>query len=266
MANTAFTHDPTITVPSSTVNNRVVTWNGTTGKVFNNTALVTIDAGAVAGVTTLAASTSITTPSVLLSGSSNILTLDVAAVTAAYTIIFPDAVPGAAGKVLQSSGSSPYSTLEWGTPATSTSHQVLRKTLDESVTSSTTLQNDDDFTFSIGANEVWVVQLYLFTTGVDTGGLKHDWLFSAGGSYAFGNITWIQHNAGGAISSSSGKETSVGVVQDASSSTVVKGAIVTALLKNGSSAGTVTWRWAQHVSNGTATTIQADSAMIAHKV
>jgi len=53
MANTAFTHDPTITVPSSTVNNRVITWNGTTGKVFHNTALVTINAGVVAGVTAL---------------------------------------------------------------------------------------------------------------------------------------------------------------------------------------------------------------------
>jgi len=53
MANTAFTHDPTITVPNPTVNNRVITWNGTTGKSFNNTALVTIAAGVVAGVTAL---------------------------------------------------------------------------------------------------------------------------------------------------------------------------------------------------------------------
>jgi len=53
MANTAFTHDPTITVPSPTVNNRVVTWNGTTGKVFDNVATVTINAGVVAGVTAL---------------------------------------------------------------------------------------------------------------------------------------------------------------------------------------------------------------------
>jgi hypothetical protein len=37
MANTAFTHDPTITVPSSSTANGVVLWNGTTGKNFNNT-------------------------------------------------------------------------------------------------------------------------------------------------------------------------------------------------------------------------------------
>jgi len=55
MANTAFDHNASITVPSSgtTVNNAVITWNGTTGKSFNNTALVIIDAGAVTGVTSL---------------------------------------------------------------------------------------------------------------------------------------------------------------------------------------------------------------------
>ena len=37
MANTAFTHDPTITVPSSSTANGVVLWNGTTGKNFSNT-------------------------------------------------------------------------------------------------------------------------------------------------------------------------------------------------------------------------------------
>ena len=53
MANTAFDHSASITVPSSTVNNRVITWNGTTGKNFNNTALVSIAAGVVTGVTAL---------------------------------------------------------------------------------------------------------------------------------------------------------------------------------------------------------------------
>jgi len=124
MANTAFEHSPTITVPGSgnSTDNAVVLWNGTTGNNFSNS-LVIITSGAVTGVTTLAASTSITTPSVLLSGSSNTLTLDVAAVTAAYTIIFPDAVPGATGKVLKSSGGSPHAQLEWGdAPDTNTTY------------------------------------------------------------------------------------------------------------------------------------------------
>jgi len=141
MANTAFEHSPTITVPGSgnSTDNAVVLWNGTTGNNFSNSTIIVgattmglaadtdlltfgngtlAITGAVTGVTTLAASTSITTPSVLLSGSSNTLTLDVAAVTAAYTIILPDAVPGATGKILQTSGSDPWSTLVWADAAT----------------------------------------------------------------------------------------------------------------------------------------------------
>ena len=49
----AFDHSPSITVPSSSTNNRIVTWNGSTGKNFNNTALVEIAAGVVTGLTSL---------------------------------------------------------------------------------------------------------------------------------------------------------------------------------------------------------------------
>jgi hypothetical protein len=243
---------------------------------------VSIDGDAVTGIATLAASGVITAGGFTIGSAAiteaELEILDGATVTTAElnvldaldrgSILYGNASSvttvlgqGTADQVLTSDGTD----ISWET-AGGVSHQVLRKSSDESVTSSTTLQNDDDFTFSIGANEVWVVQLYLFTTGVDTGGLKHSWSLPSGGSFAFGNITWIQHNAGGAVSSSSGKETSVGVVQDASSSTVVKAAIVTAILKNSSTSGTAVWQWAQHASNGTATTINADSTMIAHKV
>jgi len=40
MANTAFTHDPTITVPGSSTANAIVTWNGTTGKSFSNSTII----------------------------------------------------------------------------------------------------------------------------------------------------------------------------------------------------------------------------------
>mgnify|MGYP000654530645 CR=1 FL=1 len=54
MANTAFEHSPTITVPGSgnSTDNAVVLWNGTTGNNFSNS-LVIITSGAVTGVTSL---------------------------------------------------------------------------------------------------------------------------------------------------------------------------------------------------------------------
>jgi len=103
MANSAFDHSPTITVPSSTVNNRVVTWDGTTGKIFDDVATVTINAGVVAGVTSL-----------LLTNSSNAygITLNTGATGANYTITMPTAAP-AAGKVLKTTSGS-TTQLEWG--------------------------------------------------------------------------------------------------------------------------------------------------------
>jgi len=61
MANTAFEHSPTITVPGTgnSTDNAVVLWNGTTGNNFSNS-LVIITSGAVTGVTTLTASGAVT--------------------------------------------------------------------------------------------------------------------------------------------------------------------------------------------------------------
>lgn len=44
--------------------------------------------------------------------------------------------------------------------ASLTAGTVLRKTSDETVNNSTTLQNDDDFSFSVGGNEVWYVEIH----------------------------------------------------------------------------------------------------------
>jgi hypothetical protein len=54
MANTAFEHSPTITVPGSgnSTDNAVVLWNGTTGNNFSNSVVI-IDAGAVTGATSI---------------------------------------------------------------------------------------------------------------------------------------------------------------------------------------------------------------------
>lgn len=54
MANTAFDHNPTITIPGSgnTTDNAVVLWNGTTGNNFSNSVVI-INAGAITGVTAL---------------------------------------------------------------------------------------------------------------------------------------------------------------------------------------------------------------------
>ena len=46
MANTAFDHSASITVPGSSTDNAVVLWNGTTGKNFSDSVVI-INSGAV---------------------------------------------------------------------------------------------------------------------------------------------------------------------------------------------------------------------------
>jgi len=179
MANSAFNHSPSITVPTgASTNDAVVRWDGTGGLTLQNSVLIVSDAGVISGATqisidniriydnsiistnsngsisitpdgtgsvaiskadinggtidgtaigvstastiagtTITAATSVTTPILLLSGSSNSLTLDVGNSVAAYTVILPDAAPTANDKILKTSGGSPYSQLVWGDAA-----------------------------------------------------------------------------------------------------------------------------------------------------
>lgn len=50
MANSAITHDPSITVPASTVDNSIVRWNGTGGEGFQSTTKITIDDNGTMGI------------------------------------------------------------------------------------------------------------------------------------------------------------------------------------------------------------------------
>ena len=163
MANTAFEHSPTITIPGSgnTTDNAVVLWNGTAGNNFSNSVVI-VNSGAVTGVTTLAASTSITSPiAVLTNGTnSNAITLNTGATAANYTITMPTAAP-AAGKVLKTTSGS-TSQLEWGdagggnaftNDVTITSGNVVMATADKGIdfavtgNSSGTMQSEvlDDY-------------------------------------------------------------------------------------------------------------------------
>jgi len=125
MANSAFDHEPSITVPDATVNNAVVTWNGTTAKVFNNTALVIINAGVVTGITNLTASGTITATQVDITAQGDLRLQDntggqyiafdsPATVSTSYTVTMPAGLP-VADKVLKvTSISSNVATMEWG--------------------------------------------------------------------------------------------------------------------------------------------------------
>jgi len=135
----------------------------------------------------------------------------------------------------------------------------LRKTADESVTSSAVLQDDDHLTFSIAANEVWIYQLGL-------------WVNSGAGGFQI-QITGPSGSSGISLGYSS-----VGGVPtmrtSAVNATVVNAAATytdqnwqfNGTMVNGATPGSCKLQWAQSASNGTASTIKANSFMLANRI
>lgn len=145
---------------------------------------------------------------------------------------------------------------------------LVRKTADESVTSSAATQNDNHLVFAIGANEVWVGRFVLKCTGATSGDITIDVAVpsGAGGWYtllapsrsntAVEGDAYIQARDFG--SGSGG----VGLIGSGAPTQV----IVEFYVANGANAGNVQLKWAQRVSDGTATSVLTGSFLIAHEV
>jgi hypothetical protein len=151
-----------------------------------------------------------------------------------------------------------------GSSSTSTAKDVLSKvkTTRESVTSSTTLQDDNDFSFSLKANTTYAISGNLFVNAPSTGGFK--WLFT------------VPSGASGRLNIDSGSSTLDGIDIDitagqtsASTITITSAGFsgkLSGFVTTSSTAGTLLFRWAQDTSNATATYIERGSTMILTEV
>jgi hypothetical protein len=143
---------------------------------------------------------------------------------------------------------------------------LRRKTADEPVTSSTTLQDDDHLVFPIGANEEWVA----------------DYSISVGGSISTSGLKVVITSPATAIDVSA---TLVGGVFGECKSGHIVSAVspieftaaefvssgtghlhISAWFLNGATPGSVTLRFAQETSSGTAIVFLKGSRMVAHQI
>ena len=126
---------------------------------------------------------------------------------------------------------------------------AIFKASDESVTSSTALQDDDDFSFAIGANEQWIGSFMLIITSSNSGGFKMDFTVPSGatGSMRGGTNPVFAPTA---IGTPAGGTNAISSAAD-----------FTFIINNGSTAGTVQLRWSQFTSNATATVIKAGTVL-----
>lgn len=145
--------------------------------------------------------------------------------------------------------------------ANATTKQV-RKTADESVTSSTTLQNDDELKWAVGINEVWQWIVSLSYDGSPAGDLKVAWASPTGSSGIEQWIGFSQANVYTTRTIALGGTPTLWGAQGVNVDALLFG---TGLVVVGAS-GDLQLQWAQAAGSGTATRVRTHSSLIAFRI
>lgn len=146
----------------------------------------------------------------------------------------------------------------------SKSNAYIRKTSDTAMVSSTTMTADPEMVNPVQANAVYKIVVVLLYNGAATGDIKYQLLLPTG---AIADGYWV----GATTSLTAGTQSgSIGVVagdltatrsSGASDASTTTGVVMHGLLTTGSTGGSVTLKWAQLVSDPTATNLLAGSYM-----
>jgi hypothetical protein len=197
---------------------------------------LTITAGSVTGITDLA----------VADGGTGVSTLtDHGVVLGSGTAAVSVTSAGTSGQVLTSNGAAADPTFQdaAGGPTR------VSKPADETVNSSTTLQNDDDLFFSVSANKEYAFQIFLYLDIDGVPDFKFDFTFPTGTTYLIGG-----HYDQNAMS----------IHTEATSARYVNGGtdkwvFYTGTFVTAGTAGTVQLQWAQNSSNAADTTVKKGS-------
>jgi hypothetical protein len=169
------------------------------------------------------------------------------------TYTLPDAA-GSPGQVLSiQSVSGSNVTLQWGNASGAPTY--IRKTSNQTVTSSTAYQNDNALVYSASANQVFEFEAYMFISG-GNGGIKIRVNIPSGASmklYAELKKDDQHHWVYGKLSSST-DEVAWTTIDNTWGYARIRG-----IITMGSSGGNVQIQWAQNSSNATGTTVEAGS-------
>jgi hypothetical protein len=141
---------------------------------------------------------------------------------------------------------------------------TVRKATDESVASSTALQNDDELAVPLGLGEVWIFEAWIgvFSSSA-TGDFKLSFTVPAGAT-----IRWSGLGAGNTgtdheVITSSG---ATDVYQITGSGGITDSIVIHGTVVNGLTAGNLQMQWAQNTSTSAAVVVQTGSYLWAGKL
>lgn len=144
---------------------------------------------------------------------------------------------------------------------TSRPTQYFRKTTDETVNNSDTLQDDDDWAFSVAANTKYRVDIYALIDSGTTPDWKVQWSLPAGATADF----VISQPGGGSTSANPVTESAAADVAGLGAGTPVFARIHGILIIAGT-AGTAVPQWAQNTANASDTKLLAGSVMVVEEL
>jgi hypothetical protein len=148
----------------------------------------------------------------------------------------------------------------------SSMHLLAYKSADESVPSSTVLQDDNHLFFAMAANDVWYVNVGIFwidSTGTGAADLKTGFTIPGGGTNVLGLYTVAGDAAGTLVYfdyRDSGQARIIGAPVGQTFLTIA------GVVRNGGTAGNFQFQWAQGTSNATAVTVKKDSLITGFKL
>jgi hypothetical protein len=151
--------------------------------------------------------------------------------------------------------------------------QYIVKASAENVTSSTTLQDDNDIVFSLDANKVYEVRLHASASGATAGDIKTAWAVTGGAA----QLTLRECIGPGTAVTDVTASATIRVSRHSLTSSVsygVDGTAVTSAIAErflietttAGTAGTVKLQWAQNASSGTATTLSTSTYAVCEEV
>ena len=137
------------------------------------------------------------------------------------------------------------------------------KTSDESVTSSATIQSDDELFVTPEISSSYFLQAYIWYQAGTTGHIQWDWGVPTG--------AFIRYQAfySGAAGGFGAKQTlSATDISEAEGTGAGNDLAISMIgtLKMGTTSGNVVFKWAQKTSNGTATIVKAQSAILLTRI
>jgi hypothetical protein len=170
---------------------------------------------------------------------------------------------GTNGQVL-TADSTAATGLAWATPAAAPTVKTVRKSSDQTVTSSTTLVNDSQLKFAVAANETYIFEAWLYTYAADgTPDIKVTFT-GPSGSTVLWSSSQVIFNAGGATTLTvvSPGGTAADLFVDAN----LRAIQLYGSIANGGTAGDLQFQFAQNTSSANGTSVKAGSYIYGIKV